>query len=237
MDINKEDSKQEILNVDKELLRTFFLTQAVAYSGILKPLIHSNNDELLKWLCNISNIIESNHITHVLSQDVKNTLYKILSMFRDRFNDSNVLNQVNELISLLNQSSEENYTQMMNKEFSDRILNIAPFKNSMKMKKLDWGYLEQIIKSSICKDYGFFLGLIGESESEFLEQNVKSEWALTNISNLIVNYSKFLREQGLIDRIIKLLDYNISSPKTREAVFGSLQDCSRICLKKIKRIK
>ncbi len=235
--MNKEELKSEILTVNKGIISTAFLTRAVAYSGILEPLEGQDNDELLKWLNNFSELIKDNYITHILSREIKNNLYSILSIFRNQFSDDSVLNQVNELISLLNQSSEENYVRMITDEFTDRVLCTMPIRKLISFKQDNFGELERIVKTSICKDHNFFVRLTKKTEQEFLGANVGSDWALTNLSNLLINYSEVLREQELIDRITKLLNYNLNLPKKEEPNFGSLQERSKICLRKIKRLK
>lgn len=237
MDVNKENLKQGILNVDKGIISTAFITRAVVYSGILDPLEGQNSDELLKWLHNFSKLIESNYETHVLSREIKNNLYRILFIFRNNFSDGEVLEQINRSILLLNNSTEENYVQMVTDEFNNRVLCTMPIRKLILFKSNNFEELEKIVKISICKDHNFFVRLTKESEKEFLDANVGSDWAPTNISNLLINYSEVLREPELMNRIMKLLNYNLSLPKTGAPIFGSLQDRSKVCLKRLKRLK
>lgn len=237
MDINKEDLKQEILNVNKGIISTAFITRAVAYSGILELLECQDNDELLKWLYNFSALIESNYETHILSSEIKNNLYRILFIFRDKFSEVDVLEQVNRLILLLNNSTDENYVQMVTDEFINRVLCTMPIRKLIFFKTNNFEEVEKIVKTSICKDHNFFVRLTKESEKEFLDANVGSDWSLTNISNLIINYSEVLREPELMDRTMKLLNYNLSLPKVDAPSFGSIQERSKVCLKRLKRLK
>ena len=225
------------MEVDKEMLGQYFYTRAIIYDDSFKLFYNSSGNKIQTWLDNLSKLIYDNDKTHTLSMTVKDKLYKILSIFREKTDDFNILNQINELISLLNKSSEENYVQMITDEFANRVLNITPLNKIIEMKFRSWDLKEQMVTISFMEDSIFFIELTKTSESKFLKENIGSEIALPSISNLLVNHSEILKEPLIMDRIVKLLNYNIASPRPENSVFGNLQDSSKICLKKIKKIK
>lgn len=235
--MNNEELIKEIRNIDRDIIKTSFLINKVAYSGKYDFLNKQNNDELMKWLYNLSNIIKYNFEMHIFSSEVKYNLYKILCLFKDNLKDENSLNQIKELENLLLNSSEEDYNSLIVGEFNIRIWAITPLKKKMKLKRIQFELLEKLVKNSICADYEFFIGLTKQTEKEFLNGFVESNLALTNINNLIVNYSEIIKQQDLYNKLINLLNYNISSKNVKDTPFGSLQDCSKIVLKKIKKIK
>lgn len=236
--IDVEIMKKKIIECRKDQLITYFYIRALVYNRTLDDWFNTvDNNQLYFWLNYLDKFIRSGIKNNIFSLDIKNNLYRILSTFRNRTNDSSILNQVNELISLLNQSSEKGYERKMVDEFTTRVLRTSPLKHLIKRIPPNWELLEEMVIVSFMNDFTFLLGLTREPESSFLEANIGSDLAPSSISNLLIKHSWILREQALTDRIIKLLNYNISSSKSEDSIFGNLQDNSKICLKKIKRFK
>lgn len=234
--MDKESLRKQIIEVNKKQLKLAFATQMVIYSGDITFLNSLDNDDLINWLHNLSFVIYDNENTHILSPKVKYNLYEILSIFRDKFKDTDTLNQIGSLILSLNKTGYENYPKMMTDEFTDRVLRMTPLRKLIKIKELNFEYLENNVKISLCEDYSFFTNLMEESEDKFLDTNVGSNWALTNLCNLLSNYSPILKDDELISRITNLLNYNLALPKGEDTPFGTFHDHNKICLKKVKRL-
>lgn len=201
------EMKKKILDVGSDDLIIHFYIRTLVYNHSSDDWFNTvDNNQLCFWLNNLDTFIRSGVKNNIFSLDIKNNLYRILSTFRDRSNDFSILNQVNELVSLLNKSSEKGYARMMVDEFTTRVLRISPLKKLIKRIPPDWECLEEMIIVSFMNDFNFFLGLTRCSESAFLELNIGSDLAPASIINLLIKHSWILREQALTDRIIKLLN-------------------------------
>lgn len=236
----KHTSKIDI----KELLAKFELNNIVYNSEAYSDFKNFNDETLMTWLLNLEDIIKLNFEQKTYTKNIKDNLYKILSIYRERFKDINVLNKINELITMLNKSSETNAYKMLKYEFDTRYIEIVE-KNLARMAKLfNMAEMEEYVTVSICTDYEFLKSLTSEAKDKFLDRAIGNFDYLTSLNYLITLYGHILSDIELLDKIFDLLKCNMEISKyLRKRGLeqdGNLEDVyyeSKVCLKKIKKIQ
>ncbi len=245
MDINKEDLKFEIINIDDNLLLKLFATENIIYDPSYYDIaINLTDEQLMKVLEIIEANIKHNYEQQIYRASVKENLYKLLEIFRDRFKDNDIIDKTNELRLILNLSKETNALEVLREEFRVRYLDIMPKGKRKKYRYCYTDVVEDLISRSISYDYYFFDSLIGQDKENFMNMNSGKYIPLTNLSNLLYRYPMILKDKMIIDRLLELLNQNIEISKDlRKRGLkndGSVKDTkeqSVMCLKRIKKAK
>lgn len=226
----------------KTLLAKYELKTIIYDSEVYKEFKNFNDETLKTWLLNLEDVIKLNFEQKIYSKNVKNNLYKLLSIYRERFKEDYILNKVNELITILNKSDETNVYGMLKKEFDIRYMGIV--ERSLTHKFYDNNDMESWVTDSICLDYNFLKSLVDDNDVDFLNLAMSDFIYLTSLNYLLTNYSYILKDKKIIDKILKLLKCNmeISKDLKRRGIDadGNLEDVyheSKACLKKIKKLK
>lgn len=245
MDINKENLQFEIINIDANLLLNLFATENMIYDpSYYDTAINLTDEKLMKVLEIIEVNIKHNYEQQIYRTSVKENLYKLLEIFRDRFKDNDIIDKTNELRLILNSSKEANALEVLGEEFRVRYLDIMP---KIKRKKYHYCYtdvVEDLISRSISYDYYFFNSLMRQDKETFMNTNSGKYVSLTNLSNLLYRYPMILKDKMIIDRLLELLNQNIEISKDLRKkglkIDGSVEDIkeeSVMCLKRIKKAK
>lgn len=238
----KETIKEQI---DIKTLLAKYELKTIIYDSEAYKEFKSFDDETLKiWLSNLEDVIKLNLEQKIYSKNVKDNLYKILSIYRERFKESYILNKVNELITILNKSDETNVYGMLKKEFDIRYMSIAK-RSLVRMSKLfDINDIEGFVIDSICSDYNFLKSLVDDNDAIFFDLTSCDFIYLTSLSYLLNHYAYILKDKKIIDKILRLLKCNMEISKDLKQrgleQDGDLEDVyyeSKACLKKIKKLK
>lgn len=228
----------------KTLLAKYELNSVIYDSESYRQLKNFNDETLMTWLLNLEDIIKLNFEQKTFSKNVKDNLYKLLSIYRERFKDSFILNKVNELIIILNKSDETNVYGMLKKEFDIRYISIVE-RSLVRMSKLfDMNDIENFVTDSICSDYNFLKSLVDDNDATFCDLTSCDLIYLTSLSYLLNHYSYILKDKKIIDKILRLLEYNMETSKDLKQrgidADGDLEDVyyeSKSCLRKIQKLR
>ena len=245
MDINKEDLKFEIINVDTNLLLNLFSIDNMLHDpSYYDTAINLNDDQLMRMLNIIEASIRDNYEQQVYRTSVKKNLYRLLEIFRDRFKDNDIIDKTNELRLILNSSKETNALELLGEEFRVRYLDIMPKRERKKYRCCYTNVVEDLINRSISYDYYFFNSLIRQDKETFMNTHSGKYIALTNLSNLLHHYPMILKDKMIIDRLLELLNQNIEISKDlrrrglkSDDSVEDIKEESVMCLKRIKKAK
>lgn len=237
MKVNKEQ-------VDvRTLLAKYELNSIIYNSETYEEFKNFSDETLMTWLLNLEDIIKLNFEQKTFSKNSKDNLYKLLSIYRERFKDSSILNKASELITILNKSDETNVYGMLKKEFDIRYMSIVE-RSLVRMSKLfDINDIETFVTDSICSDYNFFKSLVEDNDATFFDLTSCDFMYLTSLSYLLSHYAYILKDKKIMDKILRLLKCNMEMSKDlkqRKIDDGNLEDVyyeSRACLKKIKKLR
>ena len=239
------------MEVTKEQLIQTFKNQEMIFSRSYYALAQNFNTSTLEiMLSELKESINYNFENQIYSGLVKQNLYKILHVYQAKFKDTDILDEINELIEKLNKSGEENVNEFLIQHYFMRYSNGYPKKENKKVM-IDPYSKQYFIYNSISNDYDFFKQLLELSNDDFVYRNIFEALPLSNITYLLVNYSNVLKEKELAMKIINLLEANIYAGKhdfvtlnrkgEKVHVMSTLTDVmqcqSKDCLKKIKKLK
>ena len=243
--INGEVLKQEIINVDTSLLLQLFATENIMYDpSYYDKAMTLNDDGLMEVLSILEVNIKHNYEQQIYPSSVKNNLYRLLQIYRDKYKNEAIINKTNELRSILNTSGEDNILDALRKEFRIRFLDIMPNRQRKNYCYCYRDKIETLVNQSISYDYYFFKSLVHEDKKEFIDIQRGRYIPLTNLSNLLYEFPFILKDKTTISKLLELLYENIEISKylrkkglNVEGEMEDTKDASNVCIKRIKKLK
>lgn len=233
-------------------LKIEFFLQTIIFSSLGYDIVNKFDKEYLKkFLKQLQANIEVNLEWKAYSQSTKNNLYKILSLYRDNFKELEILNTINELITMLNKANTDNVENFLLAQFEIRYLNKNNLKKIRKMGQINIFNVEESIYASIANDYFFLESLLSEDDDKFLVDNVCDQLSLASLKYMLEYCPDILQDSKIRKRIFELLECNISMAKQRCIEYENKETNkmdifivpnevnyqSNDCLKKMKKIK
>lgn len=155
--------------ISYESLLSEFVMENVIFNALYYKVAKTLNDIDLKLLLSeLKDAINYNYEEQIYSESIKENLYRLLSIYRERFNDGEILNTVNELITILNKSDDKNAVAFICEEYQIRFFNQFSKKKQRKIYTLNIPEVEKVVYQSICNDYYFLKNLKILNHNQFL---------------------------------------------------------------------
>lgn len=218
------------MEISEEGLLKIFLVQNIIFNPKFYELAKKYDDEeLLYFFDELKTNIEYNFQNKIYSKTVKQRLFTILSIYEERFKDTNkeVYNMILHLKKILNKSGEDNVEFFLLEQFCNRHMNIFSTKKLKKFNILD---IENQIYCSMSKDLIFLCNLTEMDKETFIKETSSNLAMLFSLNYILISYPYIFTNKDLLDKVIGLLNYNSLSKK-------DIQIASKVCFQKIKKLK
>lgn len=229
---------EEEVNVSYDKLINMFAFQNVIFNSLYHKLAQTlDNDELKSFLPDLYETINYNYQEQIYSSNIKDNFYRLFSVYREKFRDEDVLNTVNELITILNKSGDENALSFIFDQYEMRFSNQFSKRELRRIYAWNRFELERVVGQSICNDYYFLRELKMSSNDDFLEYASLQSLPLSNLTFMLINYPIFLKNEGLIPKILDLLYSNLERLKNEKLKLPGIKYQTQDCLQKIRKLK
>lgn len=201
---------------NEQLLKTFVVSHFL-FSGNAVDLLKNLDDlEFIDFYKVLKINIMNNAQSHIFTDNVKSVLYKVLNVYRERCKDNSFLEDINNMISVLNTSTDENSEKFLKSQFIAHYNTIIP--NNKKVRILNnIKDFEGIINETLSNDIYLYNSLIDSnlSMSEFIMKYLFKDYMPT-INYLLNCFPELFKQEGIKDKMYGLLLGNSLALKNPE---------------------
>lgn len=150
-----------------------------------------------------------NKESHIYTPVVKEELYKCLNLYREKAPSEGFLDDVNNLITRLNTSTDENSEEFLKRQFLCHYYNISSLKNIRYILKNIKDY-EQNINTMIASDFYVVLDLLDQTLEidNFIRKYTSQKFPVVTINYLNHCYPELFKQSEVKEKACGLLLQN-----------------------------
>lgn len=209
------------MNLDR-IIEEFEAEHLLYTKEYYKELDQDEHADVEQILCKIGKKIEYNEKTQIYNDQIRNNLYNILSVIRNKTEDIKIKEEVNRLITILNKTDKYNadeymYAQIFNrfKYFDKKGFTLINSENISGMEDEMYKYYEG--------DLSLVNSLIYDSDEDFIDKYYGRFDTMYNISYILVKHPEILNHINIKTRIEGYLTNLLSNLKSKNLTLSSAQ--------------
>ena len=192
-----------------KIVRVFALANFFYSSDGYKIIKDLSDEDLLDFYESLRENIIYNQERHIYTSVVKEELYKCLNLYREKAPSNEFLDDVNNLISCLNISTDENSNEFLKNQFLCHYYNISSLKNIRYILKNIKNY-EQNINTMIASDFYVVSDLLDQSIEidAFIKKYEFQKFPVVTINYLNHCYQELFKQMEIREKAYGLLLQN-----------------------------